>query len=204
MKKTIIVMAVAAIVSISASAQPQHMSREEMQSHRAERIQQQADKLAKDFELKGDEKDQFVSLYTDYQKALQEAQARPRNKSVKPENQKGDKKEKGDKKDQKGEKKVKELTDEEATQKIEELLTRQAEQIAQSQKRLEVNREYYAKFKQVLKPQQILKVLNQQQQQGQMRMGGQPGGRGGFGGPQGGGRPGGFGGPQGGGFGGDF
>jgi|GEM_PF-468861 len=213
MKKVLALMAMAAIMGMSASAQPQRMGKEEMQAKRAERIQNQAEKMANDFGLKDDKKTQFVNLYTEYQNALSEAKPDGNPKGAKPGKGDKDKKDKGDKKEKadkpgKGENKAKELTDEEATQRIEELFARQEGQIQQSQKRLEVNKAYYEKFKNVLTPQQIYKVLNRQQRQmqrgGQMnRQGNRPQGRGqqgGFGGRD----NGGFGGPGDGGFGGDF
>ena len=94
----------------------------------------------------------------------------------------------------------KELTDDEANARIQEQFTRQEEQIATLQKRLEIQKKYSAEFAKVLTPQQVLKVLTPQrnnqrgqqrgQENGQRQGGWQGGGRGGFGG--------GFGGPGGG------
>ena len=91
----------------------------------------------------------------------------------------------------------KELSDDEANAKILEQFTRQEEQIATMQKRLEIQKKYREEFAKVLTPQQVLKVLtprrnnNQREQQrgqgdGQRQDGWQGGNRGGFGGPRGG------------------
>lgn len=188
MKKTILGMALVAMVSVSASAQEQRqrLSDEEMAARRAEMVQKQAEKLAKDMDLSDDAKTQFVSLYTEYQEALQ--QAREANRGEQPEQAQD-----------RSEKKQKELTDEEATQRIEQQFARQEAQIAQSQAALEVQKQYYAKFQETLTPQQLLKIFGQQQRMGNRQQGGMQGG------PQGGGRQGGMpGGPGEGGMGGDF
>ena len=189
MKKTLLTMALTILVGMSASAQPQRSSGENNDNRRAEHAKQRADRLANDLELKGEEKSQFVSLYMEYQQAL-----RPQRSSAIAEGPV-----------EKDRKKGKELSDEEAMKQIDEIFARREEQIAQSQQRLEVDRSYCAKFKEILKPQQLLKLFSRQQGPGQMRQGGQFGGRpgGGYGRQQGGGRPGGFNGP-GGGFDGDF
>ncbi|MCD8266065.1 MAG: hypothetical protein LUC33_02815 [Prevotellaceae bacterium] len=188
MKKTILGMALVALVSVSASAQEQRqrLSDEEIAAKRAEMVQKQADKLAKDMSLSDDAKTQFVALYTEYQEAL--AAAREQNRGEQPE-QAGDR----------SEKKQKELTDEEATERIQQQFARQEAQIAQSQAALDVQKQYYAKFQETLTPQQLLKVFAQQQR-GNRGQGGPQGG------PQGGGRQGGMpGGPGEGGMpGGDF
>ncbi len=181
MRKSMIVMATLAIVSVGMSAQeqPQRMSEEEMASRRAEMVQKQAERMAKAIDLKDDAKTQIVADNNKYMEALMGA--RTGNRDGNRENAR----------EERGEKKNKELTDEEATQRVEESFARQEEQIAQSQKALEISREYYAKFKETLTPQQLLKVFGQQRG-GQNRQGGQGGPQGG---PMGGG-------PRGGGFGG--
>ncbi len=180
MKKTMIAMAMLATVSLSAGAQEQRqrMSDEEMASRRAEMVQKQAEKLAKDLDLKDDAKTQFIATYSEYQEALMNARMSGRDEN------------RENASEERGEKKSKEMTDEEATQRIEESFARQEAQIAQSQKALEVSREYYAKFKETLTPQQLFKVFGQQQRRGgDNRQGGQGGPQGGpmGGGPRGGG-----------------
>ena len=166
-------------------AQQGQRSEEERAQMRAEMIKRVADRTAKDFNLKGDAKEAFLTTYTAYQTEMFETnQGGMRQRS-----QEADEK--------------KELTDEEANAKIQEQFTRQEEQIATMQKRLEIQKKYSAEFAKILTPQQVLRVLTPQrnnqrngQQRGQgdgQRQGNFPGGRGGFGGGFGGGdRPGGF------------
>ncbi len=179
MKKTMIGMALMAMVAVNASAQEgrQRLSEEEMAARRTEMVQKQAEKFAKDFNLTDDAKTQFVALYTEYQGALEQARSASRVEGEQPnaEEREG--------------RKNKELTDEEATKMIEEGFARQEAQIAQSTAALAVEKEYYDKFKETLTPQQLVKIFAQRQgQRGGQRGGqGQQGGQGErMGGPQGG------------------
>ena len=156
---------------------------EEMKGRRAEMIEQLAERLAKDMDLKGDAKSEFIAQYKMYQNELQATQSGRRG-MLNPN----------------ADREKKKLSDEEAQNLVDEYFSRQEQQIAQQQKRLEVEKKYYAEFKKTLTPQQLAKIFRQRQN---MRQGGQGPRQGGFGGPQGGPRQGGFGGPQGG-MGGDF
>lgn len=184
--KKILIFAFVAVTVLAVKAQPEQMSDEDMASRKTEMVQRKAEKFAKDFDLKDDAKTQFIELYKQYQNDLDATQEKP------------DAKKEGDQKAQKGEnKEKKELTNEEATAKVNEYFERQEEMIKQMQSRLDVEKKYYEKFKKTLTPQQLAKIFRQNrmrmgQQNGQQR-GGQ---RGGFGGPEGG-FPGGgnFGGP---------
>ena len=194
MKKIMSVVALLAMISLGANAQQnQRPSREEIQSRQAEMLEKRADKMATDFGLKGDVKDEFKATYKEFQKELWATQ-RGLNRQGQQFNNERDKAEK------------KELTEEEAIQQLAEYFGQQEEQIAAQQKRFEIEKKYYAKLQNILKPQYLVKVFKQRREQGQPgdHRGGQArGGRpGGFGGPQGGfgGPQGGFGGPQGGGF----
>ena len=191
MKKTIIV-AVLALLSSTAACAQERMSAEERTAAIAERIENAANRLAKDFDLKDEAKKSFVETYTAYQKEMFAT------------NQfQGQRDEQGGRNEEK-----KELTAEEAQAKLKQNFDRQEQQIATMQKRLEVQKKYAEELGKVLTPQQVLKVLTPQRgQQGgrdQQRRGGNGNGerRGGFeGGPRGGGFGGG---PRGGGFGGGF
>ena len=187
MKKFFIVSALAFLFVSNVCAQRGERSEEERAQMRAEMIKRVADRTAKDFDLKGDTKEAFLKTYTDYQTEMFQT------------NQ-GGMRQRGQEADEK-----KELSDEEATAKIQEQFTRQEEQIATMQKRLEIQKKYSEEFAKILTPQQVLKVLTPQrnnqrngqqrnQADGQRQGGWQGGGRGGFGGP------GGFGGGFGGGF----
>ncbi|MBR4643901.1 MAG: hypothetical protein IKO73_01905 [Bacteroidaceae bacterium] len=188
MKKLFIVSAITFLFVGNVCAQQGQRSEEERAQQRAEMIQRVAERTAKDFDLKGDAKESFMTTYKAYQNEMFQT------------NQ-GGMRQRPNEADEK-----KELTDEEANAKIQEQFTRQEEQIATMQKRLEIQKKYQAEFAKVLTPQQVLKVLTPQrngqrgqgngqrgQGDGQRGQGGFGGGRGGFGG--------GFGGP-GGGFGG--
>ena len=157
------------------SVMAQRPNGEDAQARRAEMVQRQAERMAKDFELKDDAKDKFIDTYKAYQKELRG----DRTRGQRPDAQRGDKK----------------LTDEEAKKQIEEYFTQQKEQIAQMERRLAVSQKYYEEFQKILTPQQLVKIFRQQpMRDGNMQRGG------GFGGPRPGGgqRQGGFGGPQGG------
>ncbi len=189
MKRFFIVSAFTFLVMGNVSAQQGQRSEEERATQRAEMIQRVAERTAKDFKLKDEAKESFLTIYKAYQAEMfQTNQGSMRQRSAKDEEKK-------------------ELTDEEANAKILEQFTRQEEQIATLQKRLEIQKKYSEEFAKILTPQQVLKVLTPQrgqrgqrgqgdsQQRGQGGFGGGRGGSGGgFGGGFGGGR-GGFGGP---------
>ena len=193
MKKTIFVAVLALLSCAAVSAQDrERMSDEERAKAIAERIERAADRMAKDFDLKDDAKATFISIYTAYQKEMFAT-----NQS---QGQRFEQAERAEEKKQ---------TDEEATAKIQENFSRQEQQIATMQKRLDIQKKYSTEFAKVLTPQQVLKVLTPQRGQGGRGQGqrGEGERRGNFeGGPRGGfggGARGGFGGP-GGGFGGGF
>jgi len=195
MRKTIFV-AVMVFVSCTALSAQERVSDENRAKAVAERIEKAADRLAKDFDLKDDAKDAFIKCYSAYQQEMfatnqfQEQRQRleqPNNDEEK-----------------------KELSDEEAMDRIKENFSRQEQQIVTMQKRLEVQKKYSEEFAKVLTPQQVLKVLTPQRGQGGRGQGqrGQGDGerRGNFeggprnnfgGGPRGGFGGGGFGGPGG-------
>ena len=189
MKKTIVMAVLVLMGNIAVSAQ-ERMSEEERAAAIAERIETSATRLAKDFKLKDDAEKTFISTYTAYQKEMFAT-----NQT------RGQRFEQAERNDEK------KLSDEEATAKIQENFTRQEQQIATMQKRLDIQKKYSEEFAKVLTPQQVLKVLTPQRGQGDRnqgqrrngdneRRGGFEGGpRGGFGGPRGG-----FGGGPGGGF----
>ena len=93
------------------------------------------------------------------------------------------------------------MSDEEITNRIKGAFERQEKMIEAMQKRLDVQKKYYAEFGKTLKPQQLMKIFGQQRpSQGQRdgQRGPRDGGRGNFGGGRGGfGGNGGFGGPGG-------
>ena len=186
MKKLFIVSALTFLFVGNVCAQQGQRSEEDRAQMRAEMIKRVAERSAKDFDLKGDAKEAFLTTFTAYQTEMFQT------------NQ-GGMRQRGQETDEK-----KELSDEEANAKIQEQFTRQEEQIATMQKRLEIQKKYSAEFAKILTPQQVLKLLTPQrnnQRNGQRGQGDGQRGQGGFGGGFGGGR-GGFGGP--GGFGGGF
>jgi uncharacterized membrane protein YgcG len=186
MKKLFIVSALSFLFVGNVCAQQGQRSEEDRAQMRAEMIKRVAERSAKDFDLKGDAKEAFLTTFTAYQTEMFQTNM-------------GGMRQRGQEADEK-----KELSDEEANAKIQEQFTRQEEQIATMQKRLEIQKKYSAEFAKILTPQQVLKVLTPQrnnQRNGQRGQGDGQRGPGGFGGGFGGGR-GGFGGP--GGFGGGF
>lgn len=188
MKKSIIVMAMALLCVGQMQAQREQRSAEDRQKMAAEMAKNQAERLAKDFDLKDDAKSAFVEKYTQYQYEMfaNMVQQRPNRDQA----QQGERK------------KTSEMTDEEVAQQIKEYFDRQEKQIETQQKRLAIQKKYYEEFSKTLTPKQLIKIFGQQRPQGQRDGQGQrgqgQGQRGGFGGQRGG-----FGGP-GGGFGGGF
>jgi len=135
------------------------------------------EQLVKDLKLTDEQKAKFTPIYTNYQKELAELRLNQNREQAQQQNKK-------------------DLTEAEATAQLQEVFTRQEEQIQQSQLRLDIQKKYCAELSSVLTPQQLLRVF--QPQQGRNRQGGQ-GNRGNFNGPRGGfGGGGGFGGPGGG------
>ena len=65
----------------------------------------------------------------------------------------------------------KELTDEEATKRVDAFFAQQEEMIVQMQKRLEVQKQYRAEFAKILTPQQLAKVFSRSNGEGRMRNG---------------------------------
>lgn len=178
MKKMLMMMVVGLLAVMPACAQDEDAG-ESREAKRAELIQKSGERMAKNFGLEGAARDSFLAVYTQYQTEMFATNAPRARKSE------------GQAKDDEGKK---ELTDEQATERIEANLKRQEQQAEQLQKRVEIQKRYYAEFQKTLKPAQILKAMFPQrarQQQGQQQ---NQGGfrRGGFGGPGG---PGGFGGP---------
>jgi Spy/CpxP family protein refolding chaperone len=178
MKKIIILTAVAAFLLSTVSVNAQ--DRNDRDSRRQEMQARQTERIVKDLKLEGEKKTQFEAIYKRYMEELAATRT-------------GQNRERDDEK--------KDLTDEEATAKLNEVFARQAEQIQQQQLRLDIQKKYCAELSAILTPQQLLQVFQQQGggRQGGGRQGGRQGNRGGFGG----GPRGGFGGP-GGGPGGDF
>ena len=189
MRKTIIV-AVLAFMGFTAVRAQEGRNEEERSKAVAERIEKSAERMAKEFALKDEEKATFIKIYTEYQREMFAT-----NQS------------RGQRVEIPGREEEKKLSDEEATAKIKENFERQEQQIATMQKRLDIQKKYSEEFAKVLTPQQVLKVLTPQRGQGGRgqgqrgegdgeRRGGFEGGpRGGFGGGP---RGGGFGGPGGG------
>ncbi len=187
MKKAILFVALAIVCVGQMKAQGQ--SPEERQRAAAEMVKTQAERLAKDFDLKDNAKTAFIEKYTQYQTELFATMNQQR-----PNAQQG----------QQGERRrTSDMTDEEVTKQIQEAFARQATQIEQQQKRLEIQKKYYEEFSKTLAPKQLIRIFGQQRPQGQNGQNGQGqrgqggqrgfGGGGGFGGPGGG-----FGGPGGG------
>lgn len=173
-------MAAMLITCGSAMAQRQRMTEEERQKQRQEMIDRQAERMAKDLDLKDDAKTAFMEKYKAYQTELMAVM--------------GDEQRRG--RDEEGN--FDKMTDEECYGKVKEALERQEKQVEQAQKRLEITKKYLTEFMATLTPQQLAKVFAQRQRNnggqgfgggrgfGGGGQGGFGGGRGGFGGPGGG------------------
>ena len=173
--KKILVLAFAVAIAGSIFAQEGDTRRERRERmDMTEVYNRQATRLVKDMKLDKEKEDAFTALYLDYQNA--------RFNVVNPQG--------GDQESKENQVDFKKLTDEEAKALVEKNFDRQAKQ-------LEVDKQYYAKFCEILTPVQAAQVFISPRG-GMMMRGGQSGqgGQGGFGGGQ---RGGGFGGGQGGG-----
>ena len=122
---------------------------------RAEMVKKQAEKLAKDFDLTGETKTNFVALYGQYQNDLMRKPSGTFRQ----------------KREAEGDDEKKELTDEEATKRVDAFFAQQEEMIVQMQKRLEVQKQYRAEFAKILTPQQLAKVFSRSNGEGRMRNG---------------------------------
>lgn len=162
MKKVIFSMA---LLLLAASGQAAMAQRNDRGARAAQRVERQAESLAKSMDLDDEQKATFVSLYKEYQDTL-----RAVRRDALPNNDKDDKK----------------LSEEEAEQRILSSFEREAKVNALKQ-------EYYKKFRAHFKASQLLRVFMRESPAPQRRMsnGGQgfggpmqggPGARGGFGG----------------------
>lgn len=181
MKKMLMMMVLSLLAVPPVCAQDEDAG-ESREAKRAEMIQKSGERMAKNFGLEGAARDSFLAVYTQYQTEMFATNVPRARKSE------------GQAKDDEGKK---ELTDEQATERIEAQFERQERQVQQIQQRMAIQRRYYARFQQMLTPAQILKAMfpqrprpqgNGQQQSGGQRRGGfggagGPGGFGGFGGP---------------------
>lgn len=136
MKKIMILVVLALIMSVNAMAQ-RSSRRNSSVVNMAEIYNQQAEQLIKDIKVKKDKKDAFTALYLDYQNA-RFAAANPA----------------GNDQARVDEKELKEVTEENADSLFTVRLERQVKQ-------MEVDKEYYAKFKDLLTASQAAKVFLQ-------------------------------------------
>ena len=201
MRQTIFgLVALAAVTfGIHADTYAQDNNRE---NRRAEMQARQRERLVKELKLTDEQKPKFEETYTRYQSEL----ASLRNQSEVDATtgatlQKDSDSDKKDKKDKQ------ELTDAEATARLQAYFDQQTAQLQRQQMRLDIQKKYCAEFSAFLSPQQIVKMFREGQRArgGNNRQAGgrNRGGRDGFGdGQRGGGPRGGFGGGNQGGFGG--
>ena len=185
MKKSILILSMAAMLFGSVN-NTNAQDNTERESRRSEMRARQTERLIRDLKLTDEQKAKFEPLYQSYQSEMA-ALRTPRTGA--------------EASAQQGTRDKKELTDEAATARLQEIFNRQEEQLRQSQQRLDIQKKYCPQFAEFLTPQQLLRVFQPQQNRGRQQGGrGQGGPRGGQGGPRGG-----FGGGPQGGFGGsDF
>lgn len=165
MKKTLLILLVAfSCAALSVSAQRRHgtMGDGDRSAQRREMVKRQAATLSERMELDATTAAWFEPLYIEYSDSLFAIRA-----TTFPER----------------DKKIDQLSDLDAEQLI-------LDKFSGEEKTVAVKRAFYARFKERLTPQQLVRIFTQQPgQRGGQQHGGQ---RGGFGGPDG---PGGFGGP---------
>ncbi len=158
MKRMMTMMLLALVCAGTVSAQDD--KNEGRKFDRSEMANKMAERMADKLELKDDAKTAFVNTYKQYQTELHGVfKNADKAKGEKPADKTKDKKERKGKK---------ELTDAEATAQIQEIFSRQEEAISQMQKRLEVQKKYYATFAKTLTPQQLLEIFGQQHRGPQM------------------------------------
>ncbi len=159
MKKTIVMMALAAMMCLNANAQDKrNRTAEEMQARREARAEKKAQQLAEEMDLQGEAKDQFIAAYKDMVKEIYAANVFQRQPNEAP---------KGDKKKNKKEK----LTPEEANEMMAQQFARRQQEIEQMQKVLQIQQEYYKRMQQFLDGSQLMRVFDQRKndaRQGQM------------------------------------
>ena len=167
-----IIMALGLMVSAQVQAQEKE-SAESREAKRSEMIAKSGERLAKSFSLDDSKKESFLTIYTEYQTEMFATNERSDAKAQQQKKADGEKKE--------------ELTDAQATERIQANFAQQEEQVARLQKRLEIQKRYYARFSEVLTQAQTLKAMFPQrtrpQGNGQQRQGGNGARSGGFGGP---------------------
>ena len=179
--KKVITLALIALITVSASAQRNSRRDRQTSVNMTELFNTQAEDLAKTLKLKKEAKTKFTAMFLDWQTA--------RFNAINPTG--------GNAESEEAALDFKNMTDEQAEENVQKNFDRQIKQ-------MDVDKEYYAKFKEFLTPVQAAQVLLNSRATGSMgaaaAMMGRMGGMGGF--PMGG--MGGFGGgmPMGGGFGG--
>lgn len=130
MKRMLIVAALSLMAVGQVQAQDEQTD-ESREAKRTELIAKSGERLAKSFSLEGDAKESFLATYAAYQKEMFATNER-RERPAEARRQDGEGK--------------KELTDEQATERIEANLKRQEQQAGQLQKRVEIQKRYYAEF----------------------------------------------------------
>ena len=163
-RKTIFIAVMAAFGILAANAQEEASTNRA--AKRAEMTVKSAEKFVKEFNLEGDAQKSFVQTYSNYVEELANCYSAVKSGSSSESNQAG-KKEDG---------KKAELTDAEATEKLNDMLARQQKAIEGMQARLEVQKKYVAEFGKVLTPAQVYKVMGRQRTQAGQRPGMQQGG----------------------------
>lgn len=118
----------------------QQVSDGEFASRREEMVNRQAERLVKDWGLKEDAETSFLDLYRKYRQELAAARKAVRRSG---------------KLDTKNT-----MTDEEATQRIQDEFDFQAQQIVDLYNRLEIEKKYYAEFSKILSPKQMVRIFS--------------------------------------------
>lgn len=167
MKRNIFLLLFALTMGISASAQ-QDSDANDRRKSQTERFERRATRMADNLKLDDKTQAWFVPLYAEYQQELSEANriGRPAPQAPAATDRQADKKDGKDKKDKKSKKadksrQMKQMTDAEALSFIEGGFDR-------AEKRVAIQRSYFAKMKSKLTPQQLLTVFGRQAEGPQM------------------------------------
>lgn len=144
MKKTMLVLTMVLLTSSYANAQnrKQHANEENRQS-RTERIEKRIAKLNEELELNAEQKEKFSTLYKQMTEEIMNA-----HQPMRPHMQK-----------LQAEKKKKELTEQEARERLQKRFERSEKALKRQQEVLEIHKKYSEKMGEFLNAKQLLKVF---------------------------------------------
>lgn len=172
-RKGIILLVLGMLLSVTV-VNAQRQGNGDFEKRVAEFLERRADRLADDLGLEGEAKTSFKETYKNFQQELMAVMAASREQRTELDR-----------------KKIDDLTDEEATQRVKTMFDRKTENIVNLYNRLEIEKKYYNEFAKTMTNKQLLKIFEQgtgfrNQRNSGYRQNNRFGGGQGFGGQQGG------------------